>query len=313
MDNNTTQSLNLIIMATTDDTKTELHLKISKTIALILTFFGSIGNCLIIYFFAHQRHQNNKKSSLKTISTYNIWTILLAVTDLIVCLLQVVRFGFPIFGIPNIPNMDETLGHGVCVAVSVSCWSICALSYDRYRAIVHPLKPRLKLKLIGGIYSIFWLLAFLFKSTAQSMNMDSLISLMFYHVVFETSLPIISLRYYFIRISKTFKQRDVLDNVAIKERNKRALRVCKRLILCYVICVVPARAFILIGQILRDKLNYVFDPTKTEGQIYNYVIYYFDAFIVLNSCVNVLVYVKQIPAFRTFLIKTFARRQRSQK
>ena len=188
---------------------------------------GVIGNLLVIIYFMKI---NMKK--LKKMSSYHFLIILLAFTDLFICMHM-----FP-FIIPNAPFNWSVL-FGVLAATFLV---LTLLSFERYRNIVHPFKGKIKKRWFLAIYigTLFVFCSYNF----VMLNEDSIwyIILNLLLLFCETIIPLILMVYFYTRINKKIKESQTLLNTnatqqQLLKRNKKAVKTVKCMVDRYLHCV----------------------------------------------------------------------------
>jgi len=115
---------------------------------------GVIGNLLVIVYFSSRAKHLNK------MSCYHLFIVQLALTDISVCIfIPLIKIYESLYG--EFWNMSEV----TClllsaipyhVATAVSGWLLVALSFDRYRRIVHPFKWQLNKKMVFLFITLLW-------------------------------------------------------------------------------------------------------------------------------------------------------------
>jgi 7 transmembrane receptor (rhodopsin family). len=263
------------------------------------SIFGAIGNIFILAFFQRliKKHRG--------ITSYYLWTTLLIATDLTTCLLEALTPLYPAIIVYNDNNVKAwvLLRNIICASVSVSFWTLTGLSYDRYRAITQPFRYKTSLKRIYAMYISFVVVAFVVKYFSMFFEEDganSISTMVVSYVVCESVFPITFITFFYIKIEKALilEAAPVVPNHLREQRNKRALRMCKRLIQTFILCVIPCRTVALLIKCLL-KFTYI-QPSEVRMHL-EICLLYTSAFLNLHSCVNILVYGVQMSAFRRFI------------
>jgi 7 transmembrane receptor (rhodopsin family). len=267
----------------------------------LLYFIGVIGNALIIVYFL----KTNKKS-LSRMSSYHFLIVKLALADLLVCTL---------FSLENWSRRFPSQYHDTLfvikgTSISVSCWLLVFLSFERYRNIVHRFKQEIT-KRQFTLVTILTTLFFLASYVSYVLRKDNLLAVETFlytlsgYVLMDNMLPITFMCYFYRRISKTLLSAPVVvtTDIANSQRHlqnkKAAQRTLKLLILIYVVCVLPGRLAITLFYILHQYMGVI--SLRTTDLLNNAVKF----LVCMNNVVNVFVYTKMIVDFRRFVINVF--------
>ena len=276
-----------------------MHKQIVGWLLHTFSIFGALSNILILVFVQRliKKHQS--------ITSHYLWTTLLISTDIVSCLMSAsfsLHSALPIYNYDIIRELWILMGNLFCISVSVSFWTLTALSYDRYRAITRPFSNKLPLKWIYAVYLVFVIVAFLVKygSIFLEDEDESLSTIVVSFVICELLFPLTFIVFFYIKIEKVLRfnaSLGVPNHVRIKQ-NKRALIVCKRLMQTFMLCVVPFRSAALLMKCLL-KFVYV-QPSEARTNL-EICMSYPMAFLNLHCCANVFVYGVQMVAFRRFI------------
>ena len=120
----------------------------------IISIVGTVGNTLVILAYRNPRMR----------SVTNLFIANLGVADLMVTLINVpvtVTFstlGYWPFGLVLCKSIPYLLG----VTIFSSVGTLMAIAADRYRAIVHPLLPRIRTRHAISIIAAIWIVAFIY-------------------------------------------------------------------------------------------------------------------------------------------------------
>ena len=296
---------------------------ICLTVCIVLSTLGIFGNSLIVVYFVRK-----SKWRITKLSSYHFLIILLAVTDLFMC----VSLSYTYYVEWNWKMNQWTCEYGqVYFKLSfpnLSFWFL--ISYERYRNIVRPFDGRtyrrkymaIILAMIGICIPIPFVLRqfdhFRFKWQELGNNGVTLCyvdvtnaTMIEYHATLiglallafaPTGLTV----YYYKKISNYMRNEERnSQNVGqaadkIRQRNKRALRVILLLILTYVVTSIPARGFVYF---YWHHLIFEFDQILYPGwEILVALDYFSHSVTLLNNVINFVVYGCLMKGFQQFLL-----------
>jgi len=116
-------------------------------VAGVFLLLGCLGNVLIIVFFACKQHKfekpNNNRN--KTKSSQDIWFILLAATELVVCL-GAIWMGILTFFLKKQSHFNDlsiTQVYAYELSLLLMSWTLVGIAIDKYIVIAYPLRRRM--------------------------------------------------------------------------------------------------------------------------------------------------------------------------
>jgi len=302
-----------------------------------LSFFllGTIGNVLIIVYFTKI---NTKK--LKKTSSRHFLVILLAFTDLIVCIGAPLSYYYTrVFGLKANSFLCYFRGITMRIFPMFSIWVLVLMSYERHRSIVYPFEDKIKkrsffiayifmLLLDSGIYVYPTLLVIPDKGFCRIVINTNFLLFFGFEFTFDCILPFVSMIYFYKQICKTINGSSAasgssssasessstatgvsLQNTDLSQqqlqqhrRNKTAMKTLKWLIIIYMLSIFPGR-FMELLRMFRSYLNLQYSQMLIDF-----------AFLIrlTNNMVNILVYVSMIKGFRKYLIKIILLRYKAE-
>eukprot|EP00111_Clytia_hemisphaerica_P021432 TCONS_00063075-protein len=279
--------------------------------------FGVLGNLIIIIYFL-----NLNWNKIKKMSSYHFLLINLALSDTLAC-------GGTAFLLHYFMKPAWELGRFGCIFVMnvfinicpmASCLLLIATSYARYRRIVTPFKRRLNKKQYSIVCLFIWILSSLtylhYFMNRKVVEIDGNLQCRYfgeefanqsYGFVWDIFIAVTVMVYFYIKIKQRLDHADIssqfASNDASRQRNRLVLRTLKALIVVYVIFAYPGRIFALIGNALfyyGSKENPPNQDLMNAGISLVHIIAMFLYFS--NNIVNVFVYFKLMPEFRSFVL-----------
>ena len=273
---------------------------------------GCLSNLLIIIYFVKFNSRN-----LKKISLYHFLIINLAIADLCASA-----------GVFNNPyNYLWELGEFTCIFLSpfitsacpmVSCWLLVLISFVRFRSIVYPLRERINKKRCGLCILIIWIIFYVLffvlyfaisKSDFRANESINIINSSVTHTL-DTFLPLAIMLLLYNKMKKRLNIEANGNSFALtdqsRQRNRRALRTIKGLILLFIVTVIPIRVYsvfkLVFANYVQKSRPLFFVMGKTvitlSGPLTMPLFY-------MNFIVNIFIYAKMIPDFRRFLLAVF--------
>ena len=252
-------------------------------------------------------------------SGYHFLIIQLAIADLVISFFAPIS----IFTEENKIFGDSGVRDFICKASlffamgfpTVSCWLLVLLSYERFRSILHPFKPKptkMKLQIICTLIWISFTLTSIKRSLKNEIrsgicfaipDIEYLIYLAF-TVTMDSFIPVALMTVFYRRMSKKLKSEENLtaQNNRNQRCKKQALKTILFLTIIYVIFVVP-------GRLAAFVLNFMvaFDPKLIVGSSGQKIILdiwrtFLVFWVYMNNFTNIFIYVALIKGFRRFLI-----------
>jgi len=284
----------------------------------VLFTFGVFGNAfIIVYFTSRTKH-------LRSMSCYHLFIIQLALTDISVCIF------LPAVKIYDSFNGDFwNIAEVAClwfshipyhVATAVSAWLLVALSFDRYRRIVHPFKWQLNKKMVFLFVTLLWGVSY-FAALPFTLNLlydqdrkiceetriyilSEIYHLCIQSIAIECLLPILSMSVLYFKTSRKLLSQSVdaqqlsCENYEHLKQRKKAVKTIKWLIVLFTLTVLPGRIIHVVRSILR------FEETINQEYV-SPVLQLMDKCTYVNNMINLFVYCKINKDFRQYLRKKF--------
>jgi len=259
----------------------------------LIFILGIIGNSLIFVFFGFR---------MKGLATYRLFLIHLAIAD---CTCSVVT---PIVYMYETVSPRWQLGTASCkilqvipsVSITVSGWILCGIAYERYRAIIHPLKRRLSSRAIHAYCGLLWLLAsIVFTPHILKLGMrggncrltfenaqEALVTTIF-HFSVQNLLPLLAMFYFFYHMYR-----------ASRSHNRLPVQTLLMTVVAFAICSIPQALFYLT--VLSIHLYYTdYDNPRLYVKIYTWLL----VMLYSNCVVNCVIYAGKFEQFRNFITR----------
>ena len=261
-------------------------------------------------------------------SSYHFLIIILAIVDSLACLLACLTthyFSLPIWTLGILGCKILSLFYSVYPMTS--CWVLLLISYERYRTIIQPFKPRISKRKYCTACIFLWLLACAanmaimvtydlvimpngdVQCTNTGKTLQKLISYSVLDLI-DSVIPVILMVWFYRKIKHQMDVNELSNNFSLSniswQRNRIALKTIKGLNLVYIIAVLPTRVISKLGIALHYYLE---DSQPLFGltlKSYIFILYgvVFATFY-LNNIMNVFVYARLISGFQRFLINIF--------
>ncbi|XP_066932276.1 proteinase-activated receptor 2-like [Clytia hemisphaerica] len=279
---------------------------------------GSFWNILIIIYFV----------KINAMSSYHFLIVNLAIADLMTS-------GGVALVAYNLNNWR--LGKFACsflfdmfikVCPTVSCFILVFISYIRYRVIAYPFERRINKKQCSLVCLAIWIVAILLYiylfinrrlvkvgEDLQCVVENNIINKRFLinlaiGSLLDSFLPSFSMYRFYRMISKKLEADENSNTLQIHEqsrqRNRRAVRTIKALIMLYAIAVIPGR---ITDILLTVHLYVVINKFLTAVPLlvsFHHIMYVITSFCIhLNNILNFFIYARMIPGFQTFLLRLF--------
>lgn len=289
--------------------------------------FGIIANSLVVIFFAFK---------IKRHTTFRWFIVQLAIADCIVC---IITPGLTFYLMYN--NGNWYLGPFLCkvitpigfITVNVSAWILCAIAYERFRAIGNPLKPRYSRKHVNLICMFMWigsiivaLPLFLYTDVRGSQcvpvwNRDQHLVLGIIGLISQSVIPILLMGFTFLAIRNAFVKQELNTSNTLKGFNDRqkskSIRLKSKMTTqtlliafgVFVLCSLPYNLLYVIAVVMFRFDVYSTTEKMHQIQIYDQVGFWLSYLVVLNSVMNCLIYAGKFPTFRRFILTQICRRR----
>ncbi|CAL1296880.1 unnamed protein product [Larinioides sclopetarius] len=280
----------------------------------IMIFIATGGNAIVMWIvLAHKRMR----------SVTNYFLVNLSLADTMVATLNV------IFNFVYMKDGDWPFGDAYCkisnfiaiVSVAASVFTLVAISFDRYMAIMHPLKPRMSRSTTLNICVWIWVLSILlsFPNLLYSMTIieefpdggNRVICFMFwpdgpsnesnqeyiYNVVILVVtyvLPITSMTFTYFRVGRELWGSQSIGECTQKQiesvnSKRKIVKMMIVVVLIFAVCWLPYHVYFLVAHHVPHILNETFvQPT--------YLIIYWLA--MSNACYNPFIYCWMNSRFR---------------
>ena len=287
----------------------EAVFNINLVSALLLLFIGLPGNLAVLYFFLIK--------SWNGISSYYLFIIFMAITDLLVCILHPIIL-LPISFSPGTQNASLLCRELFLLPLGISTasvWILCGLSFDRYRKITKPLAKQLSKWLIMITCSLIIVLGHLIylpykgarimdtkTATCQQTrhpSQDYIISVFIFHIIVCMTLiciiPISMVYYFNYKISKSLNNQ---ANVASQQtelykRNARAL--------CTLRCLtIATTATVFLPICFLTVLYSIYIISEDVTSVAPELLTLTETLPLINSAMNAIVYLFHIKEFKEF-------------
>ena len=302
---------------------------LTLTLEISLTFFGVIGNLLVVTLI----FKLGKKRQ-----PMDFYFLHLAIADLGTLLIA-----FPFLDIRKRLPRNWPLGEFTCrylyplteIFLGASVWFIVAIAFRRYRSIVKgtlDLKKEKDTKKVKRSIFCVWMVSFVFLCLPLYFIVayrefpdgdrwcgptwptwdPNLVTARFYFgfiALFTYFMPLCAIAFAYIFISRALKRTSTFIKAINRERNKpnsvtcqstfrsarlvenkRAQRVLTPLILVFAFTMLPLNVFRL--------LFVVWPPAMTKEKYYASIVYVISIFVILNSATNPIIYVLMSRNFR---------------
>ncbi|CAH3030596.1 unnamed protein product [Porites evermanni] len=254
----------------------------------IISIVGTIGNTLVILAYRNPRMR----------SVTNLFIANLAVADLTVCLINtpvaviystLKRWPFGLF-------LCKLINYIQGITVFASVGTLMAIAADRYRAIVHPLLPRIRKRHAITIIVAIWIVASIFpfplffyqklddRSIFCSEEWPSVEAQKIYTVfvavaLYVIPLTVISLLYFLICHNLNSSQATTQEGAT--RARKSVIRMLVIVVVLFLVCWLPFHVMTLYQN---------FKP-ESARQIVFFQVFMFSLWLMFsNSCCNPIVY-----------------------
>lgn len=264
----------------------------------LIFVMGILGNVLIIVFFGFK---------MKQMTSFRLFLIHLAITD---CLCSIMA---PFIYIHELVSPKWELGTVSCkvlpvipsVTITISAWILCGISYERYRAIAHPLKKRFSPAVVHGYCGLLWIISILcfiphfimltdsdghcrlhLKTKAQAMGTT------FMYFGIQCFIPLFILTVFFVYIYK-------------QSRNHSKIPVQALLlsVICFAFCELPQTLFYISALVIHLYFPDFSHPVHLKVYTWLLVLLY------ANSVMNCFIYAGKFKKFRHYIGTFFGRKE----
>ena len=312
----------------TEDNKIQTW--ISICLYSFIFIFGTFSNMIVIIFFAFK---------IKRHTTFRWFVVNLAIADGIVCIVTPLH-RFYLMATDGYWH----LGSFLCklftpigfINVNVSAWILCAIAFERYKAIGTPLKRRYTRKHVNLICFIMWLVSILMSlpiflltdvqagSCIPTWNREQHLSVAIIGLLFQSVFPILIMALSYFMIRKAFtrqihntkstisKLTTINGNIIKNKRNTIRIKsqmTTQTLLLAFVIfviCSLPYNIFYVVAVYMFRYGIYTAEEIKRHSNVYGEIEFWLSNLVVLNSIMNCVVYAGKFPTFRRFIfVKVF--------
>lgn len=292
-----------------------------KLVCIMVFFLGLIGNSLVIFVFG------GRWSKLKT---YEIFMFSLAIADLVATIIVPMRMFLELMklDIYMIGNTGcKILSSLTVTTITVSALTLLVISIDRFIIVKWPFRKAPESWQINVIVLTIWLLALGMSSIYWLGNRirvwkNSFVDTSYYVcrsfmsrkettsyviLLFSTQIiiPLTVMTILYVLIVRLLREATVRNDLFLcqpKQTQARLLRNQKATIL-FITIVTAYYIFVLPGNIFF--LLYVFDEVNLEDNELLTVHTLLQMIMMLNSCVNPIVYAKLHTVFRRSTLKRF--------
>lgn len=287
--------------------------------------FGTFSNIIVIVFFAFK---------IKRHTTFRWFVVNLAIADGIVCVVTPVH-RFYLMATDGYWH----LGSFLCklftpigfINVNVSAWILCAIAFERYKAIGTPLKRRYTRKHVNLICFIMWFVSILISlpmflltdirkgSCIPIWNRGQHLSVAIIGLLFQSVLPIfvMALSYFMIRKAFTRQIQNTKSTISksttlngdINNNDKSTMRIKSQMttqtlllaFVIFVICSLPYNIFYVVAVYMFRYGIYTAEEMQRHNKVYGEIEFWLSNLVVLNSIMNCVIYAGKFPTFRKFI------------
>ena len=286
--------------------------------------FGIFSNILVIVFFAFK---------IKRHSTFRWFVVNLAIADGIVCIVTpLLRFYL------IATNGYWHLGYFLCkmvtpigfITVNISAWILCAIAYERYKAIGTPHKRPYTRRNINLICFIMWFVSFLMAlpmfiwTDVQDgfcipiWDRNQHLSVAIIALLFQSVFPIMIMALSYFMIQKAFTRQihDMKSTISIStnlkdgNNNQNSMRIKSQMttqtlliaFVIFVICSLPYNIFYVVAVYMFRYGIYTREEMERYSPVYEEIEFWLSYLVVFNSIMNCVVYAGKFPTFRRFII-----------
>uniref|UniRef100_A0A1A9WGY2 G-protein coupled receptors family 1 profile domain-containing protein n=1 Tax=Glossina brevipalpis TaxID=37001 RepID=A0A1A9WGY2_9MUSC len=258
----------------------------------IMLLVAITGNCIVLWIVTGHR-------SMRTVTNY--FLLNLSIADLLMSSLNC------IFNFIFMLNSDWPFGALYCtinnfmanVTVSTSVFTLVAISFDRYIAIVHPLKRRTSRRKVRLILIIIWLFSAalsspcLFYSSTMTKSYNIIILIITYGIPMIVMLICYSLMGRVLWGSRSIGETTERQLESIKSKRK-VVRMFIAIVAIFAICWLPYHMFFIYAY-HNNRM------TSTKYVQHMYLAFYWLA--MSNAMVNPIIYYWMNKRFRLYFQK----------
>ncbi|EDO40231.1 predicted protein, partial [Nematostella vectensis] len=243
-------------------------LRIFKLLCYAIVFLvGATGNSMVVWLVAKRRLR----------ARYNYFLANLAIADL-----AVVTINLP-FRLAYQENRYQwPFGYALCKFIppltytftTASSAFLLAVSLERYRAVVHPLRGKVTTKQLKLTVLAIWVLSFLvtfplntYMSTAEkggkvvctdawpTRHLEQVYFVLLFLIQF--AFPLLVMLVVYLKIIVTMRHNQLKScnhraSMTIRKRNTRVIRMLLAVVFSYFICVMPYSTFLVLSVFNRE-------------------------------------------------------------
>lgn len=255
--NATTNSTQSETSLTNDPTQTDIQTIIVEIVYIIIFILGMIGNIAMIFLLKRRRCRRRESPS-------NLLLLHVVFSETSVLLLNIpfdislIHVGHRwIFG----PAMCKILWPLQTLSLGSFVWTLTLLSYQRYRGIVNPCKPKLSTRSLNQIVLTIWVLSFAVvvpygifleyqnDNCIETWNLQTRKCFTIIFFVVQYALPLIITMYCYIKITIVVRRghasvrRHISGSVKAESRHKKrklsAIRTAVLFTTIFAVCMLP--------------------------------------------------------------------------
>eukprot|EP00111_Clytia_hemisphaerica_P004926 TCONS_00014160-protein len=278
---------------------------IFSSLYAVLFLIGFFGNIIVIFYYGFiQRRSSNAHQVLK---------IHLALADLLVCTFVPVHMYEDYVLKRHIQNTVYRYVTAIpmYVAVTVSAWVMCCMSYERYRKITRPFAEPISKTKVCLVCACLWLICMpLGFEGVLEIEMPELLNdrtFFYFHIVLlfiECIFPILFMTWCYRKIEKTVRTAWVTLRIR-RQQNEIALKTLKHLVWVFAVCVTPGRFLLVVLNVVAG-----WTLANRRSVALTYSIQFAGFLFYINNAVNCLIYVSQDKKFRYWLSRQKEMRRR---
>ena len=116
----------------------QFELWYSRLVCLLITLIGLFGNLFIIIYFIKINY-----GKLQRMSSYHFLLIQLAILDFLVSVFFPISLYIGTYQILEMDSLECLISKFIYFILPLMfCWVLVLLSYERYRSLAHPFRPK---------------------------------------------------------------------------------------------------------------------------------------------------------------------------
>lgn len=261
----------------------------------LIFVIGILGNILVMIFFSFK---------MKRLTSYRLFIIHLAIADCVCSIIAPILYIYEVFSkkwqlglisckiLPVIPN----------ITVTVSAWILCGIAYERYRAIIYPLKRRFTAMFVHNCCLLLWISSILcfiphyIELTDRSGHCrlewksgKKAFGITVFHFALQGIIPLFLMMYFFLHIYK-----------ASHAHTRIPIQTLFLTVTAFAVCFLPQTIFYMFALVVH-----LYYPEYSKRNQYIRIYIWLLVLLYLNSIINCFIYAGKFKQFRDYIGKFF--------